>query len=389
MTIEQITYRNMYACPDTWHVFIDKTLPLLAELEPGPTTDGTSGFIAYNVPGKDRMKMKTGRFLTRKLVLNNGLLPDTVIQAMAAEINEFLYPDMAAIRLDTGDDITENYRAEIGGDSCMTGSSAECTGLYASNPDRFQQIVAQFGNDSARAIVHELDDGRYYMDRIYSTCEYLRDKLDDYADQQDWLRRSSDCGVPHGLTVSGLVYTDGEVPYMDSLCYYTIVNGLLTISSNSTIGCMGTLDTTDGCIGPQHVCTNCGYHVDGDDYASDDDGEIYCSDCYCEIFGCCECCGETCLRDNMVHVEDADIFVCDYCASAHYTTCENCRDLFKTTLAIGDDEYCEQCAKQCPICEDCNETVLEVNEDGYCEDCAPDHEDEIPCAAETGSLWND
>lgn len=360
---------------------------MIRELQPGKPDDETQGFIAYNMPNKDRMKMKTGRFLTRKLHLNNGFLSDTAIQRLASEINTELFPSLG-IRLDTGEAIYDNYYNDIGGSSCMTGSCADYVRLYCDNEDQISQLVIVQNGDSARAIIWKLDNGRYFMDRIYATCGYLQDRLRDYAKHQGWDLRDNDdmdCSVPSDMVVSGLAWTDGEVPYMDSLRYYRIEDGLLTVLSNSRCS-DGTLDSQDGTIENQDHCCNCNTSVDEDDIYSNDDSEIYCEDCYNDIYSYCEKCEETVLRDDIVCV-DGDNYWCKYCADSHATQCEKCSEYVTTSITVDGDEYCEDCAQDFPICEDCGEYTEEVNQCGYCEDCEPDHEDEIPCAALTGQLF--
>jgi hypothetical protein len=247
----------------------------LEDLQPGKPEDGTSGFLAYNVPGKDRMKMKTGRFLTRRLNLNSGFLSDSVIQHIASAINESLFPDLG-VRLDKGSAITRNYRNEVGGHSCMTGGCAECTKLYEMNPDKFQQLIMEQNGDSARAIVHKLDSGEFAIDRVYATSEYLKNRMKEYAAGQGW----RNVYEVDGGTVSGLEYDDNCIPYMDSMIWGTVRGGLLTISTEEGGDC--TLQNTDGTLENGSVCCeNCGDNVSEDNvYYAEDGG--YCEHCYSE-----------------------------------------------------------------------------------------------------------
>lgn len=370
------------------------------ELEPTKPDDGISGFVAYNVPdnrmimfegkrysvtarrAQPRMKMKTGRFLTRKLHLNNGFLPDTLIQRIASEINYYLFPEQT-IRIDTGAAIYDNYRDEVGGHSCMTGHCAEYVGFYVDNPGRFSQIVAEQGNDSARAIVFHLDDGETLLGRIYSTCEYLKDRIRTYAKDHNWLTNDAGC------VMSGLRYTDGEMPYMDSMYEYKLHGNTITIGRGLDC-CDGELQQTDGYLdtGVYCCCCNCGDNVHEDDVCYNNNGDSYCGGCYDETYGYCEKCEEEYLREDTVCV-DGDVYWCEYCADRHAYQCEDCGDWFTSTVTIENEEYCESCAESYPICNDCGEFVKETNDCGYCDACAPDHEDEIPCRAETVPLWQE
>ena len=350
---------------------IAHVVQVLRSLQPGKPEDGTQGFIAYNVPGKDRMKMKTGRFLTRKLGLQT-VLPDTVIQRLASEINTVLFPGFG-VRLDTGDDIQENYRDEIGGGSCMTGGCASYVGLYVDNPTRFSQLIIEQNGDSARAMVFHLDSGDTMLGRVYATCEYLKGQIRDYAEQQGWLPNGSNGAI------SGLDYTDGEIPYMDSLKEYRIEDGLLTIG-NSLPHSQGVLDSQNGELETRTPCQNCNQSVDEDNSYSNDDGETFCESCYYEIYSYCEKCDHTVCRDD-IRCIDGDTSWCDSCANHYANKCENCGDYFTDTVTIDDNEYCPNCAESYPICEDCSEHTLKTNDCGCCEDCDGHHIDEIPCNA--------
>ncbi len=354
---------------------ISQIVRTIRQLQPDKPEDETQGFIAYNVPNKDRMKMKTGRFLVRKLGLQT-VLPDTAIQRLASEINAMLFPGFG-IRLDTGEDIYENYHNEVGGRSCMTGSSADCVRLYVDNPTRFSQLIIEQNGDSARAMVFHLDNGDILVGRVYATCEYLKARIKDYAESQGWAPRLSG-------TISGLEYTDGEIPFMDDLNQYRIDNNLLTIGTCLPSG-IGVLNSQDGNLEEQRPCCDCGEHVDEDDCYSNENGELYCESCWHATYSYCDKCSHEVLREDIREV-DGDKYWCESCADRHAYQCEECEEYSTDTITIDDNEYCQSCAERYPICEDCGEYVREANEQGHCEDCAIDHENEILCGAETQLL---
>ena len=383
----------------------EQIIDTLHELEPGKPDDGIAGFIAYNVPGKDRMKMKTGRFLTRKLGLNSGFLTDQQIQTIAEKINMEFFPDIT-IRLDKGEQITLNYRDAIGGASCMTDSESESTRLYESNPDRFQQLIMIYGSNSARAIVHKLDNGRYLLDRVYSDSEELKDAMRQYAIEHSWWYRTHNSpgsnNISNGLSseciVSDLCYEDGEVPYMDTLTQYCIENGNLTIfHSNVCRRSDGELDSTNGTLDDENyiTCENCGCrcHIDNSYCVSD---YSYCESCYNEQFSFCECCQEDCSTDDMVSIDDLGIYVCQYCANACYHQCKDCDHYFSRDgmHTVDDDEICcESCLDNYTQCENCGGWFSTCDDDGYCEDCQDDKPAEVlPFVAckelDTGELFN-
>jgi len=351
------------------------------------------------------MKMKTGRFLTRKLGLNSGFLTDQQIQSIAAKINMECFPDITT-RLDKGEQITTNYEDAIGGTSCMTGDDAEYTRLYESNPDRFQQLIMVYGGNSARAIVHKLDDGQYLLDRVYSDSEELKESMRQYAIDHNWLYRTfsgaASCSVSNGrpsdCIVSGLWYENGKVPYMDTLTQYRIENGKLTIFHPAVDKRSdGSLDSTWGELEDEGsvTCENCGYRINIDSsYCVGD--YSYCESCYNELFFCCESCQESCGRDDVVHIENTGEYVCQYCADTYYHQCWECDEYFSTDEVYtvdGDQLCCESCLNNYTQCKSCGCYFSTCDDDGHCENCQDDKPAKnlpfVSCKeSDTGELFN-
>ena len=390
-------------------IWLDHKLELiwiLNELQPSKPDDGSAGFLAYNVPGHNRMKMRTGRFLTRKLKLNSGLLPDTAIQHIANQINTRLFDDITIIRLDKGPQITQNYKNMIGGYSCMTGNAAQYTGLYADNPDKIRQLVMISLNDSARAIVYKLDNGEFYMSRVYSTSEDLKQCMRNYANKQGWYY--SDCGVMRNgksignyrqFIMSGLNFTDGEIPYVDVLSYYRIENGKLTMLRPEAGEFEGQLDSTTGYLhsDSECECVYCGCPVSQEDaYLVDDDR--YCEECYDELFSRCEECGDVYPVKDCTWIQSTEKTVCETCLSDCYFFCDDCgkfypeSDLHRVSVDREYRHVCENCVGDYVICDDCEDYYPDGSlhpvddEDKYvCEDCVGDY---IACDR-CGELFSD
>lgn len=358
----------------------------LNQLNPSIPEDGSTGRIAFNVPNKDRMKIRTGRFLTRKLNLNSGFLSDKSIATIADNINCELFSDDIDIRLVSGSAITNAYYREVGAVTCMTpsgdGGGETCTLLYEDNPDRFQLLIMNYINDDARAIVHKLDCGEYYMDRVYASCEMLKERMRDYAGGQGWYYRDTDDACSYGnnapsdkvLVVSGLNYEDGHVPYMDSLVNGCTCGGGLTISR---VGCCDSeLIQTDGSVEPGQTCENCNDHINGDEYTLIA-GCVYCESCGNELFSYCNHCEELSPSEDMYYIEDAEEYVCSHCAS-NYAQCEDCQTYNRENYTIIDGcVYCESCVEKYPMCEVCGERSTDddfLDGDGLCEGCGPESE---------------
>lgn len=366
--------------------------PFIADfwsLQPDKPDDGSTGFLAYDVGNdKPRMKMKTGRFLVRKLKLSDW--PDSEIRALAEAINKALFPENC-IQMLTGPAIMDAYRDCVGARSCMTGDNCSCVDLYSRNPKRFSLFVLSRNGDTGRAIVHKLDDDNLLMDRIYATSVDVVAEMRDHAKNQGWLCRHS-CGavydsnderVPNSrLCVSGLDWIDGGVPYMDTLHYGAVNDSKLDISANT--GDFG-LSSTEGYLG-SHVCCNCGGHYSPDNMHDVGD-DSYCSGCFYESFSYCDHCSGVCSVDDTIHIKDRDICVCDYCARNSYSLCDDC-GLWKSeshTVDDGDSVICESCYENgdYAICCNCGElfsgrNVTHICGDDLCNDCRDDQYAQCP-----------
>ncbi len=346
---------------------------------PDKPDDSSTGFIAFDVPGKERLKLKTARYLTRKCKLNKvAALNDEQIRILAEKINGLLWTteELNDVELICGKAITEAYSDEVGGSSCMSGCNSSYTCLYEVNPTRFEMLIIRCGNDSARAIVHKLDSGQKLLGVVYATAEHLLDMVENFAENQGWLiygnvgysERSS-------WIMSDLQFCDGEIPYMDVLTSGSIDDGLLTASYNSGDF---ELQNTNGSIN-SYICISCSNTMHEDDAYSDDNGEIYCEHCFHKAFLHCERCEDLTYKENAVFIENAEIYVCQNCALNHYYCCETCSE-YRTIddMQIFDDNaYCENCFdKIADYCEDCSkafytEDLTTVGDSGpLCKDCA-------------------
>lgn len=345
--------------------------------QPGKPEDSSAGYIAYDVGDKPRMKLRTARYLTRKCKLNQ-ILTDAEIRTLADKINGRLWTtdEMNNIELVHGQAITDAYRNGIGGNSCMSSCSADYTKLYAMNPERFRMIIVRNGADSARAIVHKLDNGEFLMDRIYTTAQNLKAIMIEYAESKNWYVKTAGINNHPGeiFVVSGLDYKDGEIPYMDTMTCGIIESGLLRIAYMGD--CDYDLQSQDGSLENGYCCESCGEHVHGDNiYHVGDYG--YCENCINNNFTWCESCDEYVDNDDTVCIEDINTYVCSYCASSHYHKCVNCNEYnsLDGCYTIQDDILCQSCYEDSAgRCEDCNENfynedLVPLDNETVCRDC--------------------
>ena len=346
----------------------------IIRLQPRKPEDGTSFFIAYNA-GDKRMKMKTGRFLTRKLGLLD-VMPEHTVQVIAERINTVLFTDKISIELVNGGKITQHYKEVTGVRSCMSGIKADCTLLYEMNPDRFQMLVMRLNGDSARAIVHRLDCGKHYMDRIYSSSSTLTNLMETHAIQQGWMTREQH--DPKMLVVSGLKWRNGHIPYMDTLNKFRIEDdGLMTIGARLP-DWHGILDHEDGLLG--EPCTDCGEYGDPADMTITYDGYV-CESCL-EDYACCCQCGDFHSIQDMIMPYESDNGYCPACTDRYLTTCDNCGDIYRIDVlySVGDEQICNFCLEHdyinCDVCENtvANDLIETVDGTGeVCNKCLLEH----------------
>ena len=347
---------------------------------PDKPDDGSTNFIAFDVPGKDRAKLKTTRYLIRKCKLGEiASLNDEQIRDLAEKINSLLWTieELNDIELIRGKAITNAYAKNVGGSSCMTGGNFSYTRLYEINPARFEMLIIRSNNDSARAIIHKLDNGRKLLGVIYTTANYLFNKMENYAVKQNWILYSDPAITnKNSWIMSDLQYNDGEIPYMDVLASGKINGALLTVSYNSG---SFELHNQDGSLVSGYYCEICNDHVHEDDIFGDNNGNIYCECCFNENFIHCPDCSEIAHSGDAVFIENKKVYVCSYCVNKHYYSCETCNEYFELDdiRIINDANYCENCFDEiADYCENCNavfytEDLTSVNDSGpLCEDCA-------------------
>lgn len=383
------------------------TYELLEKLSPSIPEDNTSGFIAYSVgdnPYK-RVKIKTSRFLGKKLNLNTGFVSEKDLQHCTDCINAKLFPNLK-IELVKGSTITEYYSEGVGGSSCMTGYNSENVDMYERNPDIYSMLAMFSGNGNARAMVIKLDNGSFLMDRVYSDNQYLIDEMFLYARKQGWYYRTytraggyeisfaggeiTDYGI---MIVSNIEYIDGRVPFADTLTQYENCGDTLNISHGQFSVCMdGVLDQTDGYLnGDEHsTCANCGSRVHNDDITCVDDNWI-CRDCYGENYFYCGCCDESHHDDDGVLISSVSATVCSDCISEYFYCCDDCGEYYTENdiLSTEDGYICSSCYEADYFtCEGCDTVTpdSEHNEgsdgESYCSTCIEDHIDNDEQATE-------
>jgi hypothetical protein len=129
--------------------------------------------------------------------------------------------------------------------------------------------------------------------------------------------------------------------------------------------------------GERYMCYSCGNGLAEDEGYYECDN-LYCEECYHELFSVCENCSEVFWREDGYYDDHAGYEYCDVCFGELFFYCRKCSESFPTEEAIhvDDDLYCEDCTTELFFCcEECEEwfdqdTVFVANESLYCEECA-------------------
>jgi hypothetical protein len=210
----------------------------------------------YNgVWNSGRVEMKIGKFIKKISELEkstNKILSDKQIEIFVnkykalhrsrsnpvlklvsgAEIKHWYNQDMYA---HTPEDKTRDGLGSLG-KSCMR-YGADYFNIYSENPEVCQLLILQAKEDTSnitgRAIVWKLNDGRTYMDRIYTHFDsdvYLFQK---YAEERDWLTHLNSKKDGSGMITETfavkLTKSDfTKFPYMDSMCYLSASNKIIS-----------------------------------------------------------------------------------------------------------------------------------------------------------------
>jgi hypothetical protein len=189
-----------------------------------------------NLESKTKSKAKIGRMIRQILKDNGYSFTESDIETF---VNQFkAIWDMKhgvgrEIEIVKGDDIIywyneSNYFKNSGtlGNSCMRHAKrSEFLRIYADNPDKISMIILkQFDKLIARALFWELDDGRIYLDRIYT----IQDSDFDFV--YNWALKNIGNDNPNNMPshykgnssvmrCSLKKAVENLYPYADTMCY--------------------------------------------------------------------------------------------------------------------------------------------------------------------------
>lgn len=363
---------------------------LLIEFEVDRAESGSIGMIGFR-KGSKRVAIRVGKFIRQFF---GAEMDDQTIQNIGADITALLWSgdngkdgDSNGVKELEGEALRGFYLEGVSGiSSCMAHEDTQdFLDIYADNPDVVKLATVRMGEYAARALVWTFPDGRRYMDRIYHTSEACHAALKQYRDSKGIESRNS---IPSdSVTMKIRNGKDSYWPYLDTLCYMNLES--YRKCTLSTCGGDYFLQTTDGTA--EHTgerCHNCWDRIDQDDAYHGPDDELYCEDCYSDLFASCDHCGNTVSTDDLVSTQDGR-GICEACSNHHFFECHECRGICADNDGHdvdGDHTVCEDCYERYYFeCDDCGDSV-HVDEEfkgpgdtRVCRECAEQYDECAEC----------
>lgn len=323
----------------------DTAIEVLHRLHPhGYGIDDHGGLFTIGYTGK-RKPLTIPQLRDQLNFTSNSDQFATILQRMGKAY-------LPKLKMAHGDDIHDVFGKYRPG-SCMSGPACrDMREIYACNPEFIGIIYSVRSNDnplieSSCSALFWIGNKRVYLDRMYSAGSYS------HSVQYDWLcdhletiygkpcvpihHHSAKRPLWHKTITFKLKDSGNPLPYIDTI--YTVKQyddkhvWLTSDEGASTIHCRDTSGTyPDGKDRCQ--CCECGCRMDEDDTRSDNDGNVYCDDCYSDNFAHCEWTEENYPADEVQSVE------C-WCYGSRYrernASRNNSYQLGWHTLAISND----------------------------------------------------
>ncbi len=318
--------------------------------------------------GVKRQTLRTGRLFSRQLPGLRNYMSGKSIEHATCLINFNVWPDLT-VSLVNGKAIEEAYRDGVGCSTCMSGEDrSKFIQMFVTNPDKISMLIISSHGQSGRAIVWKLDDGKTLMDRIYHSGSAIRDKLKQHAMKEGWLYRQSTSpgntsikrpakkkgtryiDLPSSeykdLSVSGLNWIEGGVPYMDTLKFACIPDAKkdemqIMHEHAKSPHKIYTLQGTGGQTAADRKCKKCSkrsHTVSVNHYNINQESIFMCSECAKKKIRICMCCDRHKWIDNNEYL--ATIKYCNVCFPKYYSLCTECK---KPVYKSSDGNTLKRC----------------------------------------------
>ncbi len=366
----------------------------------GKNQDGSDKEGVYNVDklrqtednklkqifSSNRQELKIGRAIRALLKVADVDFVDKDIESFVNQYKAFidkLNDKFSLFEEVKGDDIAywynyQRYYERKGtlGQSCMSNVPNAYLDIYTSNPDVCSLIIFRSVDDNdkiiGRALLWTIEDGKKFMDRIYTINDSDVQLFRDYAKEMGWYTKyyngSSDSNQaydPNGsmvrlnLLVNIRKGTYSSYPYLDTLKYWNSSAG--TLSSEKSSGDRVLEDTggdyLTGCDycdgGGRTSCSNCDGDGNYECYECDGSGNEECDECDGNgSISCGSCDGEGHTED-----EEGNEIDCGDCDGTGKVDCDDCdgRGSVDCSYCDGDGTRdCYECdgngSVDCPEC---------------------------------------
>ena len=352
----------------------------------------SAGRIAYAITPDDkfrvsrRVKTRLGRYITRNFeeIVTHEDFNERALDMLVEKFTALAAEDIENIfKIVKGDEVVNLYRDEFADDSCMTGSGAKYTRMYAANPDVVSMLCLDDGRYRGRALLWDTDNGQV-LDRIYPNSGPHIEKYELYCAKHEIDMRNDNycpCSSPSDevlpqfnsvqtrkrktYSVQVKVPNTDCIPYMDLFHFGAWLDGN---RNDATHAELYSAPTDDGVV-PDFVASGTGGDISTYEYHQ------------------CLCCSETVFRHACEYLIDAhgarslDNLTCQTCMDREEVKyCEGCSNRMLETNSILvkglmelEDRYCVPCAiKRLRICKGCNEVNgyhIMHKDDNYCRAC--------------------
>jgi hypothetical protein len=261
------------------------------------------------------------------------------------------------------------------GSSCMSDVESEFFDIYCENPDKVGLVIYKSPDDPekirGRALLWNLDNGKIFMDRIYTHKDSDVELFRQYGKKNGWWCKANNSSTDSGNSINpendkieGLdveaTLKNGrydKYPYLDTLKYYNAKTGLAHNSRRAGDMTLedtgGGTDYCDTCDGEGEIeCSDC----DGDGHVTcnrcDGDKEVACEDCDGDgRIECSECDGTGNTED-----ENGNKVKCPECKGIGKINCEECSGKGKIECSKCDGEgeiECDECNNGRVSCPEC------------------------------------
>jgi hypothetical protein len=218
----------------------------------------------HNLEGIQDVDMKFETYFDNKTIKEiTDADIEKFVNNLTALIKSDLAPEDSKIEVVKGDDIVKwydaaNYNSVRGnlGASCMANKHPIYFGIYSKNP-QVSLLILKNNDDKlvGRALLWELKNGEYFMDRVYCLTPYDENIFVKYANENNYTYRSNGNNIGFRYYRNGKEISEPKLfveldecdfkryPFLDSICFLNNDTSVLSnIQKSNTIE----LRDTDG-----------------------------------------------------------------------------------------------------------------------------------------------